>query len=97
MRSTAPKGIESIHLAVATEGRGRYVERVVEVPVERVVERVVEVPVERVVYVEPVQQFVTEPVYETRKRVVQVPAAAAARPRARIPLGSIDPGAARLL
>jgi hypothetical protein len=48
------------------------VERVVEVPVERVVERVVDVPIERVVYVEPVQQFITEPIYETRKRTVQV-------------------------
>ena len=67
-RRAAPTGAR----LAARRRRGRYVERVVEVPIERVVERVVDVPVERVVYVEPVQQFITEPVYETRKRVVQV-------------------------
>ena len=56
----------------------RKVDRIVEVPMDRYVERVMEVPVERIVekivYVdrEPVQ-YVSEPVYETRKRVVHVP------------------------
>ena len=50
---------------------------------ERIVERIVDIPVERIVYVEPAQQYITEPVYETRKRVVQVRAAPPGAPPGR--------------